>query len=131
MLINLRRAFAHILSVFALCVSVWLLPPHAAQAGNIYDSNVENLLPLKGKQKSQVRAIVRQSDREMRKVFRKHGINPNARPVFDKLREAARELQAIEDREKAKMSKVLTKQQYKQYKGILNQTAARVRAAAQ
>jgi hypothetical protein len=115
----------------ALSLSIMTLVPIPAFAGNIYDSNVERKLPLKGSQKSKVRKIVNQSDREMRKVFRKYGINPNRRPDFDKLRAASRELQAIEDREIQKMSKVLSASQFKRYKGLLEQTAARVRAAAQ
>ncbi|MGI9483022.1 MAG: hypothetical protein ACR2OR_11765 [Hyphomicrobiales bacterium] len=105
-------------------------PPAPALAGNIYDSNVENRIRMSSSQRSKVKKIVRQSDREMRKVFKKYGINPNRRPEFAKLQKAARELQAIENREKAQMSKVLNADQYKQYKAILNETAARVRAAA-
>ncbi len=128
---KLKSLVGRIAGAIILCAAAWTFVLAPVQAGNIYDSNVEQKLKLKGSQKSKVHKIVRKSDREMRKVFRKYGINPNKRPVFDKLREAARDLQAIEDREIEAMSKVLSAAQFKQYKGILSQTAARVRAAAQ
>lgn len=114
-----------------LCFTAVSVVPDAVNAGSIYDSNVENRLKMNSKQRNQVKKIVRQSDREMRKVFKKYGINPNRRPEFDKLQMAARELQGIENREKAQMKKVLNADQYKQYRRILDETAARVRAAAQ
>ena len=70
--------------------------------------------------------IIRQSDKEMAVVFRKHGINPNAKPDFDKLQRASTELQAIESREKKKMKKILSANQYKTYLALLQATAARV-----
>ena len=37
-------------------------------------------------QRAKVRKIIAKSDREMAVIFRKYGINPNAKPVFEKLR---------------------------------------------
>ncbi|MGI9374171.1 MAG: hypothetical protein ACR2OJ_16915 [Hyphomicrobiales bacterium] len=113
----------------SLCLCLALIVPEQANAGNIYDSNVVSRLKLKGSQRTQAKAIVRKSDKEMNKVFRKHKINPRAKPDFDKLHAASSELQAIESREKAAMKKILSPEQYKAYRAILNDTAARVRAA--
>ena len=123
----LLRVFAGLI----LCLSFLAFIPETVQAGNIYDSNVVNRLGLKGDQRTKAKRIVRQSDKEMRVVFRKHAINPNARPDFSKLQMAARELQTIENKEVAQMKKILSDAQYKKYKAILEETATRVRAAAQ
>lgn len=102
------------------------LSPASGWAANIYDAQVLERMKFSSDQRSKVRAIIRQSDKEMAVVFRKHGINPNAKPEFDKLQKAASELQAIEAREKRAMKKVLSADQYKTYLGLLEATAARV-----
>ena len=62
----------------------------------------------------------------MTAIFRKYGINPNAKPVFEKLRRAGSELQAVEAREKRSMKKILSAGQYKTYLNLLERTAAQV-----
>ncbi len=102
-----------------------------AAAGNIYNSNVERKLKLNGAQRSKVVRIVRKSRRQRNVIFRKHGINPNARPDFDKLYNASTELRALQRNERKQLSKVLSRDQLKHYDAIINQTRARVRKAAQ
>ena len=97
-----------------------------AHAGTIYDSNIMQRMKFSAAQRPKVRAVLRKSNREMQAVFRKHGINPNAKPVFEKLRKAGGELQAIRSRQKRQMKKIMTPEQYKRYLAILEQTAARV-----
>jgi len=77
-------------------------------------------------QRPKVKRIIRKSDKEIAVVFRKYGINPNAKPVFEKLQRASSELQAIESKEKRQMKKILSPDQYKTYLGLLQATAARV-----
>lgn len=131
---NSATRYAKVLFVcaFGLAISLALPAPlvEVAQAGTIYDSNVVNRLKLKGSQRTKAKRVIRESDREMRAVFRKYKINPNARPDFAKLQQAARELHAIERDEVNKMSKILDEKQFAQYKKILAETSARVRAAA-
>ena len=117
-----------LVAALTLCVTV---AAGSANAGTIYDSNVENRLSLQGAQRARVLQIVRESDRQMQRIFRKYGINPYAKPDLDKLQMAARELHSIETNEINKMSKVLNDKQFRQYKKILAETAARVKAAAQ
>ena len=106
-----------------MCLS---LSPAGVWAANIYDAQVLQRMKFSGDLRSKVRAIIRQSDKEMSVVFRKHGINPNAQPEFDKLQKAASELQAIEAKEKRQMKKILSADQYRTYLRLLQDTAARV-----
>ncbi len=77
-------------------------------------------------QRKAVKRVLDKSDREMTAIFRKYGIDPHAKPIFDKLREARYELQAVEAREKREMKQILSRAQFKYYLGLIQQTAARV-----
>lgn len=127
-----KSAFQNIKQVGAqsmmllLAVAALTLTPASSWAANIYDAQILQRMKFSADQRGKVRAIIRQSDKEIAVVFRKHGINPNAKPEFDKLQKAASELQAIEAREKRAMKKVLSADQYKTYLGLLEATAARV-----
>lgn len=113
-------------------IMIFCLSAFPASAGQtIYDSGVEQRLPLSSKQRSKVRKIVRNSDRKMNQVFRKFGIDPRARPDFDKLVQASSELQAIERHERNQMIKILNDKQLTQYDRLIDQTRIRVRKAAQ
>lgn len=100
--------------------------PQQAMASNIYDTRVLQRIKLAPSQRAKVRSVLKRSDREMTAIFRKYGINPNAKPVFSKLRKASGELQALESREKRKMKSIMTPAQYKTYLGLLQETAAKV-----
>ena len=95
-------------------------------AETIYDSQVLKQIEFTADQEHTVKAILQRSDREMLVIFAKYGIDPHAKPDFDKLREARYELQALETREKRQMKQVMTRPQFKYYLGLLQQTAARV-----
>ena len=108
------------------------LSPLPAAAQGIYDANVVNRIDdLTPQQRAQVQKVVAESRRKAQAVFKKHGIDPNARPVFDKLQKASQELQAVQQQERRQMVKILNKDQYAQYSKIIADTQARVRAAAQ
>jgi hypothetical protein len=102
------------------------LTPASSWAASIYDAQILQLMKFSAEQRPKVRALIRQSDKEIAVVFRKHGINPNAKPEFDKLQRAASELQAIEAKEKRAMKKILSADQYATYLQLLQATAARV-----
>jgi hypothetical protein len=102
-----------------------------ASADTIYDAKVEQKLKdLNGDQKAKIAAVVKKSNAEMNAVFKKYGIDPNAKPDFDKLTKASDELQAIGRRERAQMKDILSKAQLKAYDKIIADTGARVRKAA-
>ncbi len=104
------------------------LPAHAE---NLYDAKVaQKLSDLTDDQKAKVSTITKQTATEMNAVFKKYGIDPEAKPDFDKLQKAGEELQAVARREKAQMKDILSKAQFKQYVKIIDATGARVRKAA-
>jgi len=113
-------------TVLLLALVVLTLTPASSWAASIYDAQILQRMKFSADQRGKVRAIIRQSDKEIAVVFRKHGINPNAKPEFDKLQKAASELQAIEAKEKRAMKKILSADQYKTYLQLLQATAARV-----
>lgn len=106
--------------------SLWLALPQGALAGNIYDTRVLKRIKLDPGQRAKVRTVLKRSDRDMAVIFRKYGINPNAKPVFAKLRKASGELQAVESREKRQMKAIMSRDQYRAYLELLQETAARV-----
>ena len=108
-----------------------LVPAERAQAQSIYDSKVQQRLELGGQQRTQVSRILEQSRRQAMAVFKKYGIDPNGRPIFDQLFQASNELMAIERQERQAMKKVLTPAQLADYDRIINETRIRVRKAAQ
>ncbi len=108
-----------------------LVPAERALAQSIYDSKVQQRLELGGQQRTQVSRILEQSRRQAMAVFKKYGIDPNGRPIFDQLFQASNELMAIERQERQAMKKVLTPAQLADYDRIINETRIRVRKAAQ
>lgn len=119
-----------VLFIFIVATIFVSSAPERASAASIYDAQVLRYLKLQSTQRAKVRKIIRKSDAEMARVFRKYKINPNAKPDFDKLVAASSELTAIERRERKEMKKVLTKDQLKQYDELINITRIRVRKAA-
>ncbi|MGB5214722.1 MAG: hypothetical protein WBN88_13885 [Anderseniella sp.] len=124
----MRKYFASFgRSFIALTVAstVWLTMPNVALS-NIYDTKILQRMKFSPDQRAKVRKIIAKSDREMAVIFRKYGINPNAKPVFEKLQRAGNELQAVEAREKRAMKKILSADQYKRYLDLLQRTSAQV-----
>jgi Spy/CpxP family protein refolding chaperone len=105
--------------------------PGPAVAESIYDSRVQHRLELTARQRPQVSRIIEESKRQAMTVFKKYGIDPNGRPIFDQLFEASKELMAIERQERQAMKQVLTPEQMVEYDRIINDTRIRVRKAAQ
>jgi hypothetical protein len=125
-----RTLFAAAFGI-ALAISAWAMPVAPAQAGaNIYDAQVLKHLKLANGQRSKARRIVRKSDSNMMKVFRKYKINPRAKPDFDKLVAASSALQTIERTERNEMKKILNAVQLKHYDQLIDITRIRVRKAA-
>lgn len=118
---DLRRAF-FIIAV----VGAFTLISGPARAQTIYDSQVLTRMEFTPSQREQVEKIIEESDKAMALIFEKYGIDPEAKPNFDKLREARHELQDLEASEKRKMKAIMTRAQFKYYLGLLQQTAANV-----
>lgn len=104
-----------------------LSPANAAGTeGTVYDPQILVRMKFSGKQLATVKKILDQSEVRIVKVFAKYKINPRAKPVFDQLRAASTELQAIESWEKREMKRVLSKSQYADYLEIQQATTAAV-----
>ena len=102
-------------------------PAHAAGTdGTVYDPQILVRMKFAGKQLATVKKILNKSEARIVKVFAKYKINPRAKPVFDQLRAASTELQAIESWEKKAMKRVLSKSQYADYLEIQQATTAAV-----
>ena len=102
-----------------------------AAAQSIYDSRVQQRLELSAHQRPEVSRIVERSKTQAMAVFKKYGIDPNGRPIFDQLFQASNELMAIERQERQAMKQVLTPAQLADYDRIIDETRIRVRKAAQ
>ena len=103
----------------------------AAVAQSIYDARVQQRLDLTAQQRPQVARVIDTSKSQASAVFRKHGIDPNGRPIFDQLFKASSELMAIERQERQAMKQILTPAQLAEYDRIMNDVRIRVRKAAQ
>ncbi len=113
-----------------LAVLLASTPLAAAQAGNVYDSHIMQRMKFTPQQSAKVRAALRVSERQTRAIFRKYGINPNAKPDLDKLQEAGDELQAVSEREKQSMKVIMTMAQFATYVRITKETESRIIKAA-
>ena len=122
---QIRKIATHLMAALVV-LTTYAMSTHNAWASNIYDARILQRIKFTSDQRAKVKRIIRQSDREIAVIFRKYGINPNAKPVFEKLQRASSELQAIESKEKRQMKKILSSDQYKTYLGLLQETAARV-----
>jgi hypothetical protein len=110
----------------AFAMPVTSLPVQAS----VYDANIVSALKLKGSQHAQAQRIISQSRSQRSRVFKRYGINPNARPDISKLQRASSELLAIGARERAALSRVLNPTQLRAYDTLMSQVRARVIRAA-
>ncbi len=98
----------------------------AACAQTIYDSQVLTRMEFTAEQREKVESVVEESGKIMADIFERYGIDPEAKPDFDKLREARHELQDLKALEKRRMKAIMTRAQFKYYLGLIQQTAANV-----
>jgi len=122
---RIRKITTHLMAALVV-LTTYAMSTHNAWASNIYDARILQRMKFTSVQRPKVKRIIRKSDKEIAVVFRKYGINPNAKPVFEKLQRASSELQAIESKEKRQIKKILSPDQYKTYLALLQATAARV-----
>jgi ribonuclease HII len=123
---GLKKFASRLLVGFGMCVAAALPAGAQGTEGTIYDPQIFKYMTVSPEQKVKIENILAQSEKAMVRVFAKYRINPKAKPVFDKLRAASADLQAVESWEKKQMKKVLTKEQYADYLEILQATAANV-----
>ncbi len=119
---NLRRLAFVMTSVAGMSA----LNAGIASAQTIYDSQVLTRMEFTPSQRVEVEKVIEESGEIMARIFEKYGIDPEAKPNFDKLREARHELQELEASEKRKMKAIMTRKQFKYYLGLIQQTSANV-----
>jgi hypothetical protein len=96
---------------------------------SIYDSNVIQHLQLTGAQKQAMQKVVAESRVRRNRIFKKHGIDPNAKPQMSLLQRASSELLANASRERAAAQKILDAKQLQLYDALIRETRQRVMAS--
>ncbi len=121
------KRFAASAGLAGIMVLATLAPGQAAGTdGTVFDPQIMSRMSFELAQASKVKAILEKSEESIIKVFGKYGIDPKAKPNFDRLRAASTELQAVEAWEKKQMKRILSKDQYADYLEIMQATAAAV-----
>jgi hypothetical protein len=93
---------------------------------SMYDANVIERLQLAGTQKQEMQKIIAASRANRNRIFRKYGIDPNAKPQKSLLQRASSELMANAARERAAAKKILTRKQMYQYDSIIAEIRGRI-----
>lgn len=130
-----------------LCVAavlVFAVPPVAAETRTqpetapetedqeprtIYDADIEGRLGLDEEQRPLVQEIIRNSNKEQRRILRKYGIDPMDQPRAILLIQAAGELMDLGRRTRRKLRPILNGDQLREYDRIIREVEARVREA--
>jgi hypothetical protein len=99
---NLRMRFVTLLAVICLGMFSQAVPIRAS----IYDSNMIERLQLTGTQKQEMQKVVAESRALRNRIFKKYGIDPNARPQKSLLQRASSELMANAARERDAAKKI-------------------------
>jgi hypothetical protein len=120
-----------ILVISFLALSTIVVPSTTIPAfASVYDSDVVGRLKLTGKQRAQVQRIIARSRSQRALLFRRNGINPNAKPQIFKLQRISSELHAIQAKQRAALSLILSHEQLRQYDAVIAETRSRVMRAA-
>lgn len=123
-----RRHLRAILLGLGLSVFAGGVP---AFAQTIYDTNVANQISgITPQVRSQIQAIQKQSKVQLMAVFQKYGIDPNAKPIMNKLMTAADDLRDVARAERTAVQKLLKPEEMAQYDTAVSQTTQRIRDAA-
>jgi hypothetical protein len=123
----MRKLLVGSVLAFAIIASPSIIIPASA---SVYDSDVVGRLKLTGKQRSQVQKIIARSRSRRALLFRRHDIDPNAKPEIFKLQRIASELRAILAQQRAALASILTSDQLRQYDAVIAETRSRVMRAA-
>jgi hypothetical protein len=114
--------------LFAIVFLGLSIPANNADA-SIYDSNVIQHLQLSGSQKREMQKVISESRIRRDRIFRKYGIDPNAKPEMALLQRASNELLANATRERSAAKKILSPEQLRKYDAVIKETRERVMAA--
>jgi hypothetical protein len=103
--------------------------PGPARPSSIYDSNVIQHLQLTGSQKEEMQKVIAASRARRHRIFKKYGIDPNAKPKLMLLWRASSELRQNASRERAAAKKILNSKQFQLYDAVIRATRRRIIAS--
>jgi len=124
-----RRITMKILQIglmMLLTIFLQAFPRIELAKASMYDANVIERLQLAGTQKQEMQKIIAASRASRNRIFKKYGIDPNARPQKSLLQRASSELMANAARERAAAKKILTRKQMYQYDSIIAEIRGRI-----
>ena len=117
------------LSALLVLISIgFFIQPDMANA-SIYDANVIQRLHLNGSQKREMQKVIAASRVQRNRIFRKYGIDPNAKPDMSLLQRASSELMANAARERAAAKKILNTKQLRLYDELMIEIRQRIMKA--
>jgi hypothetical protein len=96
---------------------------------SIYDADVVHRLHLSGSQKREMQKVIAASRVQRNRIFRKYGIDPNAKPDMSLLQRASSELMANAARERAAARKILNAKQLRLYDELMTEIRQRIMKA--
>ena len=96
---------------------------------SIYDMNVVQRLQLAGTQAREMQKVIAASRARRNRIFKKHGIDPNAKPDMSLLQRASSELLANAGRERAAAKKILNSKQLRLYDALIREIRQRIMAS--
>ena len=110
------------------CMLVALSSGKVLGGSTIWTGDFEMRVTLTAKQKSQVRRILKQSEKALFKALRKHGVDPySTRPSGPRLFRASSELKAVGRRTRSQLSNVVNAEQLRVYDQVAKEIERRVR----
>ncbi|MGH6873891.1 MAG: hypothetical protein ACREDW_02665 [Aestuariivirgaceae bacterium] len=96
---------------------------------SIYDANVIQQLQLSGTQKQEMQKVISESRTRRNRIFKKHGIDPSAKPDMSLLQRASSELMANAAREREAAKRILNSEQLRIYDAVMNEIRERIMAS--
>jgi hypothetical protein len=103
---------------------------HADRArASIYEVDVVERLQLTGSQKRDMERIIAVTRARQNRVFKKYGIDPNAKPNMWELQRAAPELKANAAYERAAAKEILSREQLQHYDALMREVRRRIIAS--
>jgi hypothetical protein len=110
-----------------ICIGFVIQPDFAS--ASVYDVNVVQRLHLSGSQKRELQKVIAASRVQRNRIFRKYGIDPNAKPDRSLLQRASSELMANAAQERAAAKSILNAKQLRLYDELMIEIRQRIMKA--
>jgi hypothetical protein len=100
-----------------------------ANAASVYDMDIVARLDLGGAQAREMQKILTASRARRNRIFKKYGIDPNAKPKMSLLQRASSDLLSNAARERTAVKEVLNAKQLRHYDALIREIRQRVMAS--